>query len=146
MALLTVGCVALSSGAAQALVRVVSGVLVGVVDQRVQAIFTAYPNGGPDMTAAIAELLTSVPSLAADVLLAARRGSTAQASAAGAGYAKAQVATGSAEMESLAQYGSPAFQSAYTVASLGASPNIYVGPYRGSQQLPTSFDQDSSGN
>jgi uncharacterized membrane protein YgcG len=66
------------------------------VDARVAALFAQYPNGGPDLVAALEGLLEQSPSLAVDVVAAARLGNLDQENAAGLALADAQAALAAA--------------------------------------------------
>ncbi len=62
------------------------------VDAQVAALFAQYPNGGPDLVAALEALLEQNPALAVDMAAAARRGNLDQENAAGLALADAQAA------------------------------------------------------
>jgi hypothetical protein len=70
---------------------------VDPVDGAVQDLFAAYPQGGPELAAAIDDLLQSNPELAQDVICASHGASEAQQSSAAAGYAHAQLVLASAD-------------------------------------------------
>jgi hypothetical protein len=65
------------------------GQFVGTVNPAVAALMAQFPNGGPGLRAAIARLLEANPSLADDVVFAARRGNPSQKEAMGEGLADA---------------------------------------------------------
>ena len=65
------------------------GQFIGQVDARVTAVLSQFPAGGPSLRAAIALLLESDPTLADDVVFAAREGTRAQNEAIGFGIADA---------------------------------------------------------
>jgi hypothetical protein len=65
------------------------GQFVGAINPVVIALLAQFPNGGPGLRAAIARLLEATPSLADDVVQAARRAKPAQKEAMGAGLADA---------------------------------------------------------
>lgn len=67
-----------------------------LVDARVASLFSQYPNGGPDLVAALEGLLEQSPALAADVAAAAHLGNLDQENAAGLALADAQAALAAA--------------------------------------------------
>jgi hypothetical protein len=65
------------------------GQFVGAVNPAITALLAQFPNGGPGLRAAIARLLEANPSLADDVVFAARKANPAQKQAMGEGLADA---------------------------------------------------------
>jgi hypothetical protein len=65
------------------------GQFIGQVDDRVTMLLAQFPDGGPDLRAAIAFLLESDPNLADDVVFAANDGTAGQKQAIGLGIADA---------------------------------------------------------
>jgi hypothetical protein len=110
------------------------GSYTGTPSTIVTSLFAQFPNGGPELAAAIAQLLVSTPQLSADVAFVASRGSPGQQSAAGTGMGQARTnlqASGNTAgandiTGSVQQSGSTALQAAASLASDNLTPSTFV--------------------
>lgn len=96
---------------------------VDPVDSAVQDLFAAYPQGGPELAAAIDDLLQSNPELAEDVICASQDALEVQQTSAAAGYAHAQLVLASTD---------PASAEALAM-SIRCGDRVFLAAYYGTQ-------------